>query len=319
VRRSTERIGMAVGDGGGDRIKVGPVTLLDFNKHKAAKLHEQAQRLHDAGNFDEAIAKYREAIALAPEESESYYNLGLIYKYRGEWRKSFECNQKANELDWDNEAARWNLAIAATALRNWEVARQKWEESGIALEGSDGPITMNLGMTPVRLNPDESGEVVWATRIDPARARLDNIPFPESRFRYGDIVLNDGAPVGYRKNGGREYPVFNVLALFEPSPFATRVATVSVESEADLEMLKRAFSTTRSHFEDWTRNTRALCKACSEGRPHEQHDRAPKDEGVAERRLGIAVYPGDDIDQVLTQWQKETRGRVLAFDPELPR
>lgn len=28
-----------------------------------------------------------------------------------------------------------NLAVAATALRNWAVARKAWEENGIALEG----------------------------------------------------------------------------------------------------------------------------------------------------------------------------------------
>lgn len=293
------------------------MTLFDFNKSKASKLHEEAQQLDDEGRFDEAIAKYVEAIACDPGKSESYYNLGLIYKYRGEWRKSFEFNQKANELDPEDEAARWNLAIAATALRNWEMARKKWQENGLTLEGSEGPIDMDFGMTPVRLNPDDGGEVVWASRIDPARARIDNIPFPESGFHYGDVVLNDGAPVGYRMNGERECPVFNVLELFEPSPFITRVVTVSIESGADLEVLEELFSATQSHFEDWTQNTRTLCKACSEGRPHEQHDHDLKHEWSAERRLGIAVYPGNDFEAVLSQWEKETKGKVLTIDPEM--
>jgi len=251
--------------------------------------------------------------------SESYCNIGLIYKYQGKWQKSFEFNQKANALDPQDEAARWNLAIAATALRNWAVARKAWEENGIALEGSEGPIEMDFGMTPVRLNPDENGEVVWATRIDLVRARIDNIPFPESGSRHGDVVLHDGAAVGYRKRGEREYPVFNVLEMFERSPYATRVATVSVHSQSDLDALEQSFGQTKSHYEDWTQNVQTICRACSEGRPHEQHDHELKEDWFPERRLGIAVYPGDDMQQIVEGWQKEAGGRVLSLGPEMPR
>jgi len=34
-----------------------------------------------------------------------HYNLGLIYKYRGEWAQSFEFKQKANALDPEDAAA----------------------------------------------------------------------------------------------------------------------------------------------------------------------------------------------------------------------
>ncbi|MHB1173892.1 MAG: tetratricopeptide repeat protein [Sulfuriferula sp.] len=98
--------------------------LFDFKKRKASRLHEKAQQLEKECKIDEAIAKYLEAIALDPEKSESYYNLGLIYKYQGEWQKSFEFNQKANELHPEDEAARWNLAIAPpprSGIGRWPV------------------------------------------------------------------------------------------------------------------------------------------------------------------------------------------------------
>lgn len=294
--------------------------LLDFKKRKATKLHEEAQQLSEQGMSDEAIQKYLEAIACDPEKSASYYNIGLIYKYQGAWQKSFEFNQKANALNPEDEAARWNLAIAATALRNWVVARIKWAENGFTLTNSEGPIEMDLGMTPVRLNPDEDAEVVWATRIDPVRARIENIPYPESGFRHGDVVLHDGAAVGYRKQGEYEYPVFNVLEMFTPSSFATHIATVSVERESDLNALDAIFATSRSIYEDWTRNIRTLCRACSEGRPHEDHDHEFEDKWFPERRLGIAVYPGDDIDQIFKQWQDTSGGQILQFiEPEIAR
>lgn len=189
--------------------------LFDFNKKKAKRLHQEGQRLEELGEVDAAIDKYLSAIDCDPLKSESYYNIGLIYKYRGKWKESFEFNEKANEIDPTDEAARWNLAIAATALRNWTVARRAWKDNGLDLDDDSGPIEMDFGMTPVRLNPDDDGEVVWATRIDPVRARIESIPLPESGYRYFDIVLHDGAAVGYREVGEMEYPVFNALELFE--------------------------------------------------------------------------------------------------------
>lgn len=290
--------------------------LFDFKKKKAERLHQEAQQLDLEEKMEEAIAVYLQAIACDPEKAESHYNLGLIYKYRGDWQQSFEFNQKANLLNPDDEATRWNLAIAATALRNWPVARRMWKENGIELDEGEGPIEMDFGMTPVRLNPDEDAEVVWAKRIDPARARIDSIPFPQSRFHYGDVVLNDGAPVGYRLWNEREYPVFNVLALFESSVYKTCVATVTIESDSDLDALADEMSPTRSHFEDWTQNTRVLCRACSEGRPHEQHDHELDTGWSCERRLGIAIYPGDDIEQNLNKWQQSSAGRVVSIVSE---
>ncbi|MHB1187563.1 tetratricopeptide repeat protein [Thiobacillus sp.] len=288
--------------------------LFDFKKKKADRLFKEAQQLDKDGETEASIAKYLDAIACDPDNSASHYNLGLIYKYRGDWQRSFDFNQTANALDPGDEAACWNLAIAATALRNWPVARSKWKENGIDLGEGEGPIEMDFGMTPVRLNPDDDAEVVWATRIDPARARLDSVPFPQSGFHYGDVVLNDGAPVGFRSWNECEYPVFNVLELFEPSVYTTCVVTVTVESDSDLDALTENFSATRSHFEDWTQNTRVLCKACSEGRPHEQHDHELETGWSCERRLGIAIYPGDDIRQILNQWEQSSTGRVVSVE-----
>ena len=288
--------------------------LLDFSKKKSVRLLKQAQQRDSEGKVDEAIAIYIEAIACDPENAVIHYNLGLIYKYRGEWAQSFEFNQKANTLKPEDKAACWNLAIAATALRYWPVARSKWKEYGVGLDESAGPIEMDFGLSPIRLNPDGDAEVVWAERIDPARARIDSIPFMQSGFHYGDVVLNDGAPVGYRMLNERECAVFNVLELFEPSGYTTCAVTVAVESDSDLDALVEIFSTIRSHFEDWTINTRMLCKACSEGRPHEQHDHEKKTEWSGERRLGVAVYPGDDIRHIMAQWQASSQGRVVSFD-----
>ena len=288
--------------------------LFNLNRKKAQKLHEQGQALSDDGENMEAIDVYLKAIELDPSKSESFYNIGLIYKYQGEWVKSLEYNTKAYELDPEDESARWNLAIAATALRKWEIARSAWLDNGIALEGESGPIDMNFGITPVRLNPDNSGEVVWATRIDPVRARIDSIPYKESGFKHGDVVLHDGAAVGHRNIGEKEYPVFNVLEKFESSNYSTLIATVKIGSDQDLEKLEELFSETPHDFEDWTTNIRTLCRQCSEGKPHEHHDEELAQEWVSERILGIAVYESKSVVDIFEVWQGKSEGKLEEIE-----
>jgi hypothetical protein len=274
-----------------------------FGKAKqAAALHEEGVALSEAGDDDGALLKYRQAIALDPDRSSSHYNIGLIHKYRNEWEESLRFSRAASELAPDNEAARWNLAIAATALRDWGTARQAWLAQGISLDGDAGPIEMNFGDTPVRLNPDGDGEVVWARRIDPVRARLLNIPYEQSGFHFGDIVLHDGAPVGYRMSGERECPVFNVLELFEASGLETFEVEVEAANEADMAALAQAFEAASIEMEDWTGNVRMLCKQCSEGAPHEHHDEDGEKAWSRTRKLGIATSDWDAADAVLMAW-----------------
>ncbi|HVS25044.1 MAG TPA: tetratricopeptide repeat protein, partial [Gammaproteobacteria bacterium] len=175
---------------------------------RARELHSKAQRLDHAGTRDEALRLYRRALEIDPDRPTTLYNIGLIHKYRLNWRESFDFNARAYALNPQDEATRWNYAIAATALRDWATARQLWKENGIDIGEGEGPIEMDLGMTPLRLNPDTDGEVVWGTRIDPARARIRSVPFAESGYRHGDVVLNDGAPVGSRMFNGSKRAVF---------------------------------------------------------------------------------------------------------------
>lgn len=288
--------------------------LFNFSERKAQKLHEQGQALSDEGKEQEAIDIYLKAIELDPGKSESFYNIGLIYKYLNQWEKSLEFNQKAYELDPDDEAARWNLAIAATALRKWDIARSAWKDNGIELDDGSGPIEDNFGITPVRLNPEGEAEVVWTSRIDPVRARIDSIPYAESGFKYGDIVLHDGAAVGYRKNGEREYAVFNVLELFEGSNYQTSIAKVTITEENDLDELENIFSTTPHEFEDWTTNIRNLCKQCSEGKLHEQHDHELKSEWNPERTLGVANNSLESVEALFKEWQENSNGKLLTLE-----
>ena len=157
-------------------------------------------------------------------------------------------------------------------------------------------------MTPVRLNPDDNAEVVWARRIDPARAVIDNIPYPDSGFRCGDIVLHDGAPVGERESGGRVYSVFNVLELFEASANSTFETEVRARDAADLGSLTAALDAAKVDHEVWTSNVRTLCKQCSEGLTHTQHDEVAPAGWPDSHVLGISATSPEAAREVIDRW-----------------
>lgn len=201
-----------------------------------ALLHNRRgeRHLNETGDLERAALAYGRATRLAPEWSVPWYNLGLVRKYQRQWAESLRCNLRATELDPEDEAAWWNAGIAATALGDWEVARLAWEAVGIKLPPGEGEIRMRLGLTPIRLNPDGQGEVVWCERIDPARAIIRNVPLPESGHRYGDLQLHDGAPNGTRVYQGQEMPVFDALQLLQASLYTTYQVRVRVGDEEDV-------------------------------------------------------------------------------------
>ncbi|HWG42355.1 MAG TPA: tetratricopeptide repeat protein [Gemmataceae bacterium] len=278
---------------------------------KATVLNQRAARLEKRGRRRDAVSLYKKAIALAPDWPIPLYNLGLLFKRQRRWKPSLRYNRLATLMDPDNEAAWWNLGIAATALGRWRLARRAWRGFGIAMPRGEGPIDFPCGVCPIRLHPDGNAEVVWAHRLDPARAVLVSIPFPESGYRWGDMVLNDGAPNGYRTYKGEQVAVLDALELLEPSPFGTYIARVQLPAEdKHAEDLAHLAAELEGSAEDWTTSVRILCRACSEGRAHETHDTeaAPPD-GV--HLIGIAARDREHATKILHIWESGRSGVLV--------
>lgn len=275
----------------------------------AETLHQHAMAQSAEGHEEQALALYRRALELDYARPTTHYNIGLIHKYQGRWAESQDANRLAVEFDPEDEASNWNLAIAATANHDWRTARDVWQRLGLAIDAGDTPIEQDFGQTPVRLNPEGDAEVVWARRIDPVRARLLNIPYADSGFCYGDIVLHDGAAVGEREVDGRVYSVFNVLELFQPSANSTFEAELRVSGSDDVDALLRRLEAADIAAEDWSRSVRTLCRQCSEGLPHEQHEReaVALDEQQPIRVIAIAGPDEAAIRQVLSAWCSDRR------------
>lgn len=279
------------------------------------QLLDEAEALAD---LERAMPLYERALALDPDRAAVHYNLGLVHKYRHAWAESLRHNRRASELRPDDEASHWNMGIAATALRDWLAAREAWQRAGIAITDGEGPIEEDFGITPVRLNPDAKAEVVWGRRIDPVRVVLENIPYPDSGFRAGDVVLHDGAPVGERLHQGHTYSVFNVLELFESSANSTFEAEVRTRDAADLLTLTEALNAAQLDHEVWTSNVRVLCRQCSEGTPHEHSDEEPAEALPVwpdRHVIGISSTAPEPVRQVLDRWKSGMPG-LAPSEPE---
>jgi len=208
----------------------------------------------------------RLAASLSPGWSVPWYNLGFSAKYAGDWSTSLVHNRRAAELDPSDEASWWNLGIAATALRDWETARLAWAACGIELSTDTGEPRFESLTACVRLNPEREGEVVWGHRIDPVRLVIDSIPLPESRHRYRDMVLHDGAQEGTREIDGVQVPVFDELELMQASCYSTFEALIVMPaSEMEAELVRRCLDE-EIGIEDWS-TIRRLCEECSRGNP----------------------------------------------------
>lgn len=274
----------------------------------------KGRKRDEAGDPNGAIELYRKATSADPKWSVPWYNLGLVFKYRGEWAESYRCNAEAMRLNPRDEAAIWNTGIAATALADWSEARRAWSAYGLEIPPGEGPIETDYGSVPIRINPNGDGEVVWCRRVDPARAFISSIPLPESGHRCGDLLLHDGAPVGYRMSGGREVPVFNELEVLLPSGLATFGVAVEVQTIDDLAGLELDCTASGCTAEDWS-TVQMLCRSCSEGRPHE-HDHAPTEPTIeGTHNFAIAAPSLSVARQAISLWLSK-RPHCSASEPE---
>lgn len=282
-----------------------------FAHRRADALHEQAVKRREAGDDEGALALYHRALELEPERPNTLYNVGLIHKYRQDWAKSREFNLRAFRLRPDDEATCWNLGIAATALGDWETARVAWTAAGIEIPDGEGPIDTHFGRSCVRLDPDGEPEVVWVQRIDPVRAHILNVPFLGGGYFYGDLMLHDGAPTGVKVADEREYSIFNAFARLARSEYGTAVLLLEAPSETDVAQFEQVADAEGLVAEDWTSGTYFICKACSEGVTHVEHEQVAV--WNPNREVAVAVHDEDALHRALSAWADGGPGRYVEI------
>lgn len=295
--------------GGGGGIGVGEWRVVGENN--------KAYRAFKKGDWAAAGAMLeRLAVGNAehPRAKVWAFDAALSYKFLRDWPKAYELGKiAASYVEREQQdPAFWNLGIAATVLREWTTARDAWAGYGIGVPvpDGDGPPVLDLGMTPVRLDPQGAGEVVWARRLCPARARILNVPSPESGRRFGEVVVHDGVPNGERVSRGRAFAVFDELVPFEASDLPTSVVTIEAPAAADVEALVDLFLD-EDYGAEPASNFSTLCKTCSQGSVHHEHEGHQ-----AGRQTVWLAAPEDELDGLLDRWRMAGRGRLSVRSGE---
>jgi hypothetical protein len=278
-------------------------------------LHACAYAAFDAGDLVEARARFDGLLAAEPDAPDYHYMQGLVCKYLRDWPTSLHHNLRSLALRTEaDEASRWNAAIAATAIGDWAEARRQWAGCGIDIPDADGAIDTTFGVASIRLNAWDRGETLFGRRIDPVRARLINVPLPDSGYRYGDIVLHDGAATGQRRFHQSMVPVFNAIQRLESSEFHTFAVFATCPRREDMDTLVEARMPGIAFIEDWTESVVHYCLRCSYGAPHRHRD---EDISIGdevwrpERNLGIAAQSRHSVVKLLEYWKSKGGGRRL--------
>ena len=165
------------------------------NHRQHKKLHNQAYQAFDAGDLQTAADKFAELAKAHPDNAQYRYMLGLAAKYRMDWALSLQANLAAiacaPEFD---EAAHWNAAIAATALHDWQTARQLWAACGIPLPEGEGEIETDFGTAVLRLNPGQTASASMPAESTPAAPASSTSPCPKAATAWATSCCTTAHP-----------------------------------------------------------------------------------------------------------------------------
>lgn len=106
--------------------------------------HDLGNSLQESGQFDEAVAAYKQAIELNPNFSWSYHSLGDVLLKLEKWEEAVAAYKKAVELNPDFSWSYHNLGDALLKLRRWEEAAAAYR-CEIALNSDFAWSFCNLG------------------------------------------------------------------------------------------------------------------------------------------------------------------------------
>lgn len=215
-------------------------------------LYEEALQYEAARDHYNAVKLYKRIVKEARHWAAPLTRLGEIYKYRQEWKPALYYNKKAASLDAGNQSVWWNVGIAATALKKGRLARNVWSKFGLS---TDEP---SLGPVSVRLFNQGQFEILWASRLGPARGLIRNVPHPSSGRRYGDIVLFDHVVQGHHTSNSYRLPVHEELGLLKRSHYQTFSCVLQSPDNKDVKTLQQLCRTENLGFEVWSNASRVF-------------------------------------------------------------
>ena len=160
----------------------------------------------NAGNDDEAIAKFTQATELKPDCADCFYNIGFLHSKKKEYDKAEAAYKKAIEIKPDYSDAYNGLANIYNAQRKFdEAAAASTKAAEIAgsragaLAGGNADALFNQGV------------ILWnAGKIADAKKQFEGViaanpNHAEAHYQLGMALVNEGNLAGGR-NGVRNVP-----------------------------------------------------------------------------------------------------------------
>jgi tetratricopeptide (TPR) repeat protein len=169
-----------------------------------------------AGNFDEAITKFNEALKTNPQCADCYYNIGVANIGKKDMDKAEEAYKKAIEVKPSAEAYN-GLAGVYTSQRKFDQAQEAGKKAAELAAATPGG-----GASPEATY--NQGVILWnAGKIAEAKAAFEQViaakpDHAEAHYQLGMALVNEGN----LKGAGAEFDTYLKLAPNGPNaPTAT--------------------------------------------------------------------------------------------------
>jgi tetratricopeptide (TPR) repeat protein len=169
-----------------------------------------------AGNFDEAISKFNEALKTNPQCADCYYNIGVANIGKKDLDKAEEAYKKAIEVKPSAEAYN-GLAGVYTSQRKFDQAQEAGKKAADLAAATPGG-----GASPEATY--NQGVILWnAGKIPEAKAAFEQViaakpDHAEAHYQLGMALVNEGN----LKGAGAEFDTYLKLAPNGPNaPTAT--------------------------------------------------------------------------------------------------
>jgi predicted Zn-dependent protease len=146
------------------------------NRDAAKALVKEGITLHDAGKYDEAIAKYDEAIKADPGYSNGYYEKGFTLFSTGKGKDALPCLEKVLKLDPQSPGAYDMIGSIYDDDKQTDKAIEYFQK-GLKIDSTYQRLYYNMAITYYRLGKYADAEVkaIKAIKLDPKHASSQRV------------------------------------------------------------------------------------------------------------------------------------------------
>ncbi len=139
------------------------------------RVFDKAVDLAKKNQTEAALAEWKKAVELNPEEGKAEFNLALALDNQGSLDEAIIHYRKATDLEPDNTAAFTNLAVALARTGKLDEAIESFAKC-VTLEPGSAKAHANLGIALIEKGRDEEGmeHCVKALEMDPENADAHN-------------------------------------------------------------------------------------------------------------------------------------------------